>query len=169
MQPDQSSQRPEEEKTGIEASAQHLPQPIYFLPFNVQLQNAFFIEISAKRFPVNVESTPVARLGLENAQIDAENLLAQVTLYVQVAFEEEPHPFDISFKLLGQFSYTQGYKAEYVRMFLEQGSLSILLPFARELLASLCTRLQVPPIMLAMVQLAPHPSMDKSSNEEALQ
>jgi preprotein translocase subunit SecB len=66
------------------------------------------------------------------------------------------------------FTYSETYQEEEVRLFLEQGSLSILLPFARELLFSICARLQVPPMMLTMVQLAPHPSIHKPSHEEDL-
>lgn len=166
MLPDEPDKLPEKDEMEVENPAQLTPQPIYFLPFDVQLQNAFSTEIVARRYPVPLTTTPVARLGLEDMQIDAEKLYGQVTLNVQIAFEEEPHPFDLSFKLLGQFSYTQNYTADDVRKFLEQGSLSILLPFARELLISLCNRLQVPPIMLAMVHLAPHPSMSVPEAEQ---
>ena len=137
------------------------------LPFDVQLQNTFFIEIVARRFPRNMEEVPHIKIHLEDAQVEAQNRQAQITLSVQVMFEEEHPPFEISFKLLGQFDYTQKYTEKDVHTFLMQGSLSILLPFARECLVSLCTRLQIPPMMLALAQIAPPPALNNASHEES--
>jgi len=47
-----------------------------------------------------------------------------------------------------------------VQNFLQQGSLSVMLPSARELLLSLCTRLQVPMVVLPLVQLGPPTTFD---------
>jgi len=162
MSPDQHS---EEEKTLVEGIAQPEMQPLYLLPFTMQLQNTFVIEMTAKRFPVQMVSTPFARLGIEGVQIDAEHLQAQVILNVQIEFADEPRPFDISFKLLGLFTYAHGTDIETVRVFLEQGSLSVMLPFARELLINICTSLQVPPVMLTMVQLMPFPSITETEEK----
>lgn len=164
---DQLYQSPED-KTLIEASEQKVLKPIYFLPFDVQLQNTFCIEIIARRFPVDIETMPHVEVSLEEAQVDSQSSRAQVTLHVQTVSDNNSPPFDISFKLLGTFIYSENYQEEEVRLFLEQGSLSILLPFARELLLSICNRLQVPSMVLTMVQLAPHPSIGKSSREENL-
>ena len=84
---------------------------------------------------------------------------------MQVDFANEPRPFEISFKLLGIFTYGLEYNLETLNLFLTQGSLSIMLPFARELLTSICTRLQVPPMLLPLIQLTPHPTMNNA--EEA--
>lgn len=144
-------------------------KPVYFLPFDVQLQNTFCREIVARRFPVDSEHMPHVQANLEEAEVDSEQHLAQITLHIQTVTDTEFPPFDISFKLLGIFSYTENYSEAEVRLFLEQGSLSILLPFARELLLSTCARLQVPPMMLTMVKLAPHPSLNISSHQQNLQ
>lgn len=165
METGQPYQRPEDEWTLVEENEPKVLKPVYFLPFDVQLQNTFCIEIMARRFPVNIEKVPHVQVNLEEAQVDIQELQSQVTLHVRTISDDNPPPFDISFKLLGVFTYSENYREDEVRVFLEQGSLSILLPFARELLFSICARLQVPPMMLTMVQLAPHPSIHKSSHE----
>ncbi|HLJ33190.1 MAG TPA: protein-export chaperone SecB, partial [Ktedonobacteraceae bacterium] len=161
-------QRPEEGWALVEENEPKVLKPVYFLPFDVQLQNTFCIEIMARRFPVDIENVPHVQVNLEEAQVDIQASRAQVTLHVRTVSNDNPPPFDISFKLLGIFNYSEHYRENEVRVFLEQGSLSILLPFARELLFSICARLQVPPMMLTMVQLVPHPSIHKSSHEENL-
>ena len=134
-------------------------QQIPLLPFAVQLQNIFPVEVVAKRFPLNAASTVVSsantQLNLGELAIDSEALQAQISLEVHVSFPHEPRPFEIYFKLVGIFTYTQEYSPEMVQQFLQQGSLSVMLPSARELLLSLCTRLQIPMIVLPLVQLAP--------------
>jgi DNA-binding protein len=153
-------------------------QQLPLLPFAVQVQNIFPIEIVARRFPVDkavdmasvVISNVSTELNLGELGIDTEALQAQVHLEVKVSFPQEPRLFEIYFKLVGIFSYAQHYKPEMVQYFLQQGSLSVMLPSARELLLSLCTRLQVPMVVLPLVQLAPPPSSNPetgntSSNE----
>ena len=133
---------------------------LYFLPFDVQLQNIFTIEIVAKRFPVDFPSFPISPnvgLNVSEIHVDEEKLQAQVILDMHVEFAEEPRPFEISFRLLGSFTYTKEYNTEALHLFLNQGSLSIILPFARELLTSLCIRLQIPPLLLPLIQLTPPP------------
>lgn len=168
MELDQPHQFPKEERAMVESNTLEVQKPIYFLPFDVQLQNTFCIEIIAKRFPIEVGTLPHVQVGLEEPQVDTQGLQAQIILHVQTVPDNDSPPFAISFKLLGSFTYSKNYQEEEVRLFLEQGSVSILLPFARELLYSICARLQVPPMMLTMVQLAPHPSMYQSSHEENL-
>ena len=133
---------------------------ISILPFDVQLQNIFATEVVAKRFPIEVYSTqssPNVELSVSEVQVNKDGLRAQVVLNVEIKFVDEPRPFEISFRLLGAFIYKPEYSIETLQMFLEQGSLSVMLPFARELLASLCIRLQVPPLLLPLIQLAPPP------------
>lgn len=166
MGSDQPEQPLEEEKGVVRGNEPQALSPLYFLPFDIQLQNTFCIEISAKRFPVEVVSMPHVQVSLEEAQIDPRSSRAQITFHVQTVSDDNPAPFTISFKILGLFTYSENYLEEQVRLFLEQGSLSILLPFARELLLSICARLQVPAMMLTMVQLAPHPSLRKFTHEE---
>jgi hypothetical protein len=136
-------------------------QQIPLLPFAVQLQNIFPVEIKAKRFPIDkvidmasVVSTAHTHLNLSDLSIDTESLLAQIHLEVSVRFPQEPRLFEIYFKLVGIFSYSQNYESEMVQQFLRQGSLGVMLPSARELLLSLCTRLQVPMVVLPLIQLA---------------
>lgn len=151
-----------------EASAPTDVQPFPLLPFAIQLQNIFPIEIVARRFPVDravdLASVVVAnartQLNLGGLGIDVETSQAQVQLDVNVNFPQEPRLFEISFKLLGIFCYAQGYEPEMVQIFLQQGSLSVMLPSARELLLSLCTRLQVPMVVLPLVQLGPPTPFD---------
>ena len=143
-------------------------QPLRLMPFAVQLQNILPIEIMAKRFPVDssvdltgiVVSNARTQLNLGGLEIDSEVLQAQVLLDVNVTFPHEPRLFEISFKLLGIFSYAQHYEPHMVQSFLQQGSLGVMLPSARELLLSLCTRLQVPMVVLPLIQLTPPLSSD---------
>jgi len=147
-----------------EQQAKNEEQAIYILPFDVQLQNIFAIEVAAKRFPVEFSQShlsPNVELSLSEVQVSKENLQAQVVLNVNVGFIDEPRLFEISFKLLGAFTYKQDYSTETVHMFLEQGSLSVMLPFARELLVSLCTRLQIPPLLLPLIRLALPPVVEE--------
>ncbi len=97
-------------------------QPLPLLPFAIQLQNIFPIEIVARRFPVD-RAVDLASVVLANARtqlnlgglgIDAETSQAQVQLDVNVNFPQEPRLFVISFKLLGIFSYAQDYEPEMV-------------------------------------------------------
>jgi len=149
-----------DEKMVAEEKVEQAQLPLPLVPAPVQLQNIFALEIIAKRFPVIIPSVinTQSNLNLEDIQVLQETLQAQVILNVQVEFKEEPRPFEISFKLAGIFTYPLEHNVELVRKFLEQGSLSILLPFARELLVSLCTRLQVPPLFLQMIQVTPPPA-----------
>ncbi len=138
-------------------------QRLQLLPFAMQLQNIFPVEIIARRFPVEklvdmndaVMSTAHTQLNLSDLGINPETLQAQIHLEVKIEFLQEPRLFEIYFKLAGIFNYTQEYNPEQVRLFLQQGSLSVMLPSAREMLLSLCTRLQVPAIVLPLIQLAP--------------
>src|SRR5207249_1570001 len=124
MSPDQSHQQAANEKTGEKEEATLSRQPLYALPFAIQLQNIFPIEIVARRFPVAIANSPDVQLNTSEIQIDSESSQAQVILEVHVGFSDEPRPFEISYKMLGQFNYTQEYNAEMVYMFLSQGSLS---------------------------------------------
>ncbi len=147
--------------TGEESNSKS--QTLYFLPFAIQLQNIFPVEINARRFPLKIVAAPTVQLGATDIQIDTENRRAQAILELKVDFSDEPQPFAIFCKIVGEFIYTENYDAEKVYQFLEQGSLSVMLPFARELLLSLCTRMQIPPIMLEMVQLAPPPGTEANN------
>lgn len=147
---------------------QHQAQQLPLLPFAVQLQNIFPVEIVAKRFPSEnvidmnsvVVSTAKIHLNLSDFGINVEALQAQIHLDVKIEFPEAVRLFEIYFKLVGIFSYSQEYDPEMVRLFLEQGSLSVMLPSAREILLSLCTRLQVPAIVLPLIQVVSPTSSD---------
>jgi len=137
----------------------HSAGGLFPLPFEIQLQNAFPVEIIARLFPVTVSENhvliPNLNISLDNVQVDEEHIQAQVVLKINVSFPTEPRLFEISFGLLGIFTYTASYTPEMVRSYLEKGSLSVLLPFARELLASLCQRMQVPILLIPMLPIAP--------------
>ncbi|MEO8957047.1 MAG: hypothetical protein ABI396_05160 [Ktedonobacteraceae bacterium] len=152
-------------------------QTLPLLQFPVQLQNIFPAGIVANRFPLDkavdmasVVTTAHTQLNLGELAIDQEALQAQISLELHVSFSQEPRLFEIYFKMIGIFSYVQEYPLEMVQQFLQQGSLGVMLPSARELLLSLCTRLQVPMIVLPLVQLIPPPfspenKLENNSNE----
>ena len=147
-------------------------QPIPLPLFAVQLQNILPIEIIARRFPEGDTPTssgqihpPSAQLNISEPELDVETRQAQVLMEVKVDPVEEPRLFEISAKLVGLFSYSPEYSQESVRQFLQQGSLSVMLPTARELLLSLSTRLQIPLIVLPLVQLTPPPVSDVKAED----
>ena len=156
-----------EESLTPESPSPSVIQPIPLPLFAVQLQNILPVEIVAKRFPEDIATSPLGQMNPPNAQlnigepeIDSETQQAQVLMEIKVEPIDEPRQFEISIKLLGLFTYSPEYSLEGVRQFLQQGSLSVLLPSARELLLSLSTRLQIPLIVLPLVQLAPPPAPD---------
>lgn len=148
------------EQTAQERVLDQQREPLPFLFSEVQLQNVFAIEIVARRFPVEIADIPTAQLNVEKVSVDEETSTGEVILRLEVSFVEEPRPFEISFKMLGRFTY-DSLTSEQARDFLEKGSLSVMLPFVRELLLGICTRLQIPPIILPMIKLAP-----PSTNED---
>jgi preprotein translocase subunit SecB len=133
------------------------------------------VEISAKRFfTPSTESAipspeqfvpPSVQLALEEPTIQPEGQQAQILMNVQALSTTEPFRYEISLKLLGLFAFMQGYDVEFVRAFLQQGSLSVMLPVARELLMSHSSRLQVPLIMLPLIQLAPPPPTEAKQED----
>lgn len=165
MIPGQSSEHPQGENKMLEGSVDPRKEPLPFLPSEIQQHNIFVIEVAAKRFPVHIDEMPSAELAIVDVQVDDASQQAQVVLSVSLEFANEPHPFDISFRLLSEFTYDPQVSKIDVTRFLEMGSMSIMLPFAREVLLSICMRLQVPPIMLPMVKLAPPPSLDTRKGE----
>lgn len=154
---EENEKKPEEPEQG--------QLPFYLLPTPVQLRNIFAIEILAKRFPMGANRPPNAQINLEGMEIDNASLHANVILNVKVDFADEPRLFEISFKLLGEFVYPQEYATETLRQFLAQGSMSVMMPFARELLLSLCNRLQIPPLILQMIELAPAAFSDAENKD----
>lgn len=166
---DQSYELGRPERTNAEEIASSSFQPLPLQAFAVQLQNIVPIEIIARRFPVDIANVKNdAHFNLTGIHIDAENLQAQVVLDVKIEPAEEPHYFEISFKMVAIFTYESEYNPDMVLQFLQQESLSLMLPFARELVFSLCTRLQIPTIILALVQLDT-PSPTQAVTEDAPQ
>ncbi|MEO7019541.1 MAG: hypothetical protein ABI234_05270 [Ktedonobacteraceae bacterium] len=144
-------------------------QPQYLMPASIQLENIFVIEVMAKKYPVEIPSDTfivASKIRIEEVQLAPDNIHAQAILSVQVEFDKEPRPFEISFKLIGLFAYTQNMTTDAIAQFLRQGSLSVMLPFARELLMNLCMRLQVPPIMLQMIQIVVPSSSAENGKED---
>jgi preprotein translocase subunit SecB len=163
MASDQPNQSAPEEKTDTNPSPLPGQQPISLQLYGVQLIDILPIEIVARRFPV-VVSNPALPMNVQfnivELSVDPENSQAQVALEVKVEPSEEPHFFEILFKLLALFTYKSEYTPEMVVQFLQHGSLSLMLPFARELILSLSTRLHLPPIVLSLVQLASPPTSE---------
>jgi preprotein translocase subunit SecB len=115
----------------------------------------------------SIVSTAHIAINLSGLEIDMETCQAQIYLEVHVSFQQEPRLFDIRFELLGIFNYAQDCPLETVQRFLQRESLSVMLPSARELLLSLCTRLQVPIVVLPLARLVPSslsPTTETPSN-----
>lgn len=168
MFPDRPNEHTDEHPRG-EASSQGVVE-LPLLPFAIQLQNIFPVKILAERYPMDnltditsFVSTVHTKVNLSEFEVDTDTTQAKICLEVRVNFQQEPRLFDIYFKLLGVFNYAQDYQPELVQHFLQQGSLSVMLPSARELLLSLCTRLQVPIVVLPLIQLSPAPAAENSS------
>jgi preprotein translocase subunit SecB len=143
--------------------SENKPERVIFpLPYEIQLQNTFAVEISAKKFPISLSEedsaqlSPDINLSFQNIQVNEQSFEAQVLLAAHISFPSDPRLFEISFKLLGLFTYTDNFTTEQVHMYLEKGALSILLPFARELLSSICIRLQVPVFLIPMIPISPN-------------
>ena len=156
-----------DEQASSEGDSEQRQNPLPFLASEVQLRNIFVIEVAAKRFGSEVPNAATVQLNLEDVSINEADFQAQAVLALNMNFAEEPRPFEISFKLLGQFEYDSSLKPARVRTFLEQGSFSVMLPFVREFLCSLSTRLQIPPVMLPMIKVAPPPIVDSDMETEA--
>jgi preprotein translocase subunit SecB len=165
----------EESLGGGESANASENHPTSLLLFGVQPQNIIPVEIITKRFfPPSTNSVeplpeqftaPSVQLTLEEPSIQPEGQQAQILMNIQVLSTTEPFRYEISLKLLGLFAFKQGYDLEFVRAFLQQGALSVMLPVARELLMSLSSRLQVPLIMLPLIQLAPPPPVEAESED----
>jgi len=139
--------------------------PFSLQPFAIQLLNVVPIEIVARRFPVESSDTTInINLNVVGISIDSDSLQAQVILEIKLEPAQEPRLFEIFSRIVGLFSYSPEYEPNAVQEFLQQGSLSVLLPFVRELVLNLSTRLQIPPIMLSLVQLAPPPEIAKKGD-----
>jgi preprotein translocase subunit SecB len=149
--------------------------PIALPLFAVQLQNIIPLEVVARRFPsvtsdvlkppTEQGSQPQVQLNIEEPAIEPVKLQAQVAMDVHVSSTDLPYAFEISLKLLGLFTYAADYEVELVRSFLRQGTLSVMLPVARDMLMNLCAQLQVPLIVLPLVQLAPPPVPDAGAEQ----
>lgn len=137
-------------------------QPISLPLFAVQLRNILPIEVVTKRYfenediPVTSQpQQPRVRLNIGEPSLNNEQQQARVLMEIHVESADEPHLFEISLKLVGLFSYSTDYDLNTIRQFLQYGSLSVMLPYARELLFNLSARLQIPLIMLPLIQLVP--------------
>jgi preprotein translocase subunit SecB len=164
MASDQPNEYVSTENKDTNTSASQSMLPISLQPFAIQPLDILPIEIVARRFPIAISNVPLSMNGQFNIvelNVDPETLQAHVTLEVKIESSEEPPIFEILFKLVGIFTYKDEYTPEMVGQFLQQGSLSIFLPFARELVLSLSTRLHLPPIVLSLIQLAP-PSTEQT-------
>ena len=111
------------------------------LPFAVQLQNIFPVDMVAKRYPMDdvaditsVVSTVHTQINLSGFEINRETSQAQICLEVHVNFQQEPRLFDIYFKLVGTCSCAQDCQPEMVQHFLQQEeNYSVMLPSARRI------------------------------------
>lgn len=139
-----------------EGSVTPLNLPISLVPFAIQLQNVIPVEMVAKRFPVDlVPGIPVnSEINIVGLSIDPDNRQAQILTEAKIAPINDPKPFEILLKVVGLFTYPEKYSPNDVQEYLHSGSISALLPFIRELIFHLSARLQIPPIMLPIIQLA---------------
>ena len=85
MASDQPLQDAENEKKTEAQQVEQGKQPLNLLPFYVQLQNVFAVEISAKRFPVSITTVvnTALQLNLMAINVDEETLQAEVILNVK--------------------------------------------------------------------------------------
>jgi len=143
-------------------------QPISLQPFAIQLLNVVPIEIVARRFPVDISDNTQINIGINIVGLDVnpDSLQAQVVTELKLEPSQEPHAFEMFFRIVGLFSYAAEYKQDAVQQYLQQGSLSVMLPFMRELVFNLSMRLQISPIMLSLVQLAPPPEIPERGNTD---
>lgn len=150
----------------LEGNTNSLPPnlSISLIPFEVQLKNVVPVEISAKRFPVDIasETSVNIQMNIVELSVDPENKQAHTMWEVSLGPTIEPQSFEIFIRIIGFFSYTAEYSISDVEKYLQQGSLIAIQPFIRELILSLSTRLQIPPIMLPITKLA-HPTEAESS------
>jgi preprotein translocase subunit SecB len=155
-----------ENKSGSDEPVSSGNQPISLQPFAIQLQDVIPVEIVAKRFPVeNSNNTQInTNLSIVGVNIDPASLQAQIIIEVKLEPLQEPHLFEIFLRMVGVFSYASEYEPNIVQQYLQQGSLSVMLPFVRELIFSLSMRLQIPPIMLSIIQFAPSPEITKGDD-----
>lgn len=140
--------------------------PISLLPFAVQLQDVVSIDIVARRFPVDLPPGMSVNIhtNIDGIAVDAEQRRAQVIVMTDVEPTATPPSFEISVRVLGLFTYSDEYKADDVKVYLEAGSLSLMLPFIRELIHHLSTRLQIPAIVLPLIKLADPTDIEQSSH-----
>jgi len=157
-----SSDQPPQDTSKMEENAS-LPSLSNEQPFPIQLLEIFPIEIVARRFPRPVSTPPASinvQFNLTELSISPESLQAQVALEVRVEPDEEKHSFEIFFKLLALFSYGAEHTPEMVRQLIQPGVFNLMIPFVRELILSLSTRLHLPPIVLSLVPLTSPPTTE---------
>src|SRR5436305_12842178 len=95
----QHNQQATSETTPTDAESDSEMQRLYFLPFAIQLQNIFLVEINARRFPLKIAHAPTVQLSTTEIQLDTEHLQAQAILELSAGFSAEHQPFEISSKL----------------------------------------------------------------------
>lgn len=141
-------------------------KPLSPLPFAVQLQNIVPIDIIAKRFPIDLPGgMPVnIHTNINGSAIDSEHRQAQVIIETKVEPDATPRPFEIVVRVVGLFTYLDEYSRDDVQRYIESGSLSVMLPFIRELIHELSIRLQIPPILLPLVAIANPRDTERSSD-----
>lgn len=129
--------------------------PISLIPFAIQLQNVVPIEIVAKRYPVNI--VPESPVNIEASILDIsvapEDRQAQIITEITVIPTARPKPFEIVLQVVGAFTYPEKYNLNELHEYLESGGMGAMIPFLRELILDLSMRLQIPPIMLPVIQL----------------
>lgn len=136
------------------------------LPFPIQLQNIVPIDIIAKRFPVDLPvGIPVnIHTSIDGSAIDPEQKQAQVIVETKVEPDATPRPFEIVVRVVGLFTYSDKYSTDDTQRYIEAGSLSVILPFMRELIHQLSIRLQIPPILLPLVAIANSTDTEQASD-----
>jgi preprotein translocase subunit SecB len=165
---DFSEEAVEHKNTSHEANLPSI-QPASLQNFPVQCLNIVPIEIVARRFPTSnldqVNTNVNVRITISELHIFPESSQAQVIMDVKIEPSGDPVPYEMFFRVLGIFSYEAGYSREMVHQFLQQGCISVMLPFIRELVFSISSRLQIPPILLSLIQLTPPSTADSSVND----
>lgn len=123
----------------------------------VQLRDVFPVNLSAKRNKQAQlsEETPSAQIGdarvLQPDGSEQENL-AQVEMSASIVFPSGDSPFEISVTIVAVFEQVQPIPSgQSLQEYLAQVSLTLLLPFLRELIYTLSSQLRIGPVLLPIV------------------
>lgn len=98
-----------------------------------------------------VGTAPRVDFGVKAKTID--NKQAYAYLKVKIYFEEEPKIFSLEIIVRGKIEYEKSTNRTIIKRFAEKQSLPLLMPWAREEVASLTRRMGLPPLLLPLIDV----------------